>query len=105
MDGEQRHLSLSDKLDILTQSHNGLSKSSISESAGCTAETVHQIVSQHSRITKCSSLRLARRYLELGDNLKVIFLAESGTYQQETLDEFSISPRTFRRIIHKKDIL
>ena len=104
MDGEQRHLSLSDKFDILTRSHNGLSNSSISESVGCTVEIVHQIVSQRSRITKCSSPRLARRYLELGDKLKVIFLVKFGTPRQDILDEFSISPRTFRRIIHKKDI-
>ena len=105
MDGEQRQLSLSDKLDILTRSHNGLSNTSISESVGCTVEIIHQIVSQHSRITECSSPRLARRYLELGDKLKVIFLAESGTFRQEILEEFSISPRTFRRIIQKKAIL
>ena len=105
MDGEQRQLSLSDKLDSLIHSHNGPSNSLISESVGCTVETVPQIVSQRSRITKCSSPRFARRYLELGYKLKVIFLAESGTPRQEILGEFSISPRTIRQRIHKKDIL
>ena len=53
----------------------------------------------------CSSPRLVRRYLELGDKLKFIFLAKCGTTQQQIHDEFSISPGTSRRIINKKDIL
>ena len=92
-------------LDILTRSHNSISNSTISESVGCTIETVHPIVSQRSRIAKCSSSRLARGYLELKDKLKVIFLGESGTPRQEILGQFSISPQIFRRVVHKKDVL
>ena len=77
----------------------------MSESVGCTNGTVRQIVSQRSRITKCSSPRLARRYLELGDKLKLVFFAETGTPRQQVLNEFSISPSTFWRIIHKKELL
>ena len=62
-------------------------------------------MTQRSRITKCSSPRLARRYLELGDKLKVIFFGETGTPRQQILHEFSTSPRTFRRIVHKKEVL
>ena len=105
MESQQRLLSLSDKLDILSRSHNGETNMSISESVGCTKDTVHQILTQRSRITKCSSPRLARRYLQLGDKLKVILLAETGTTRQQILDECSISPRTFRRIVHKKEVL
>ena len=77
----------------------------MSEYVGCTNGTVRQIVSQRSRITKFSSPRLARRYLELGDKLKVVSFAETGTPRQQVLDEFSISPRTFWRIIRKKELL
>ena len=105
MEIQQRQLSSSDKLDILPRSHNGETSTSISESVGCTDDTVRQILTQRSMITKCSSPRLARRYLELGDKLKGIFLAETGTPRQQILDEFSISPRTFRRIVHKKEVL
>ncbi len=60
---------LVDQLQILTMGHTGSSNEEIAEEIEQNVPSVLKIISRRSRITKCSTSKISRRYVPLSDRL------------------------------------
>ena len=93
---------LQEKLEVLRLQHLGDSPTQISEKIGCSPDSVQRILSQKGRITKCSSPNRSRKYLTLGDRLRVVCRVECGDRHDQICTDFNISIRTLQRIVQHK---
>ena len=96
------NISLMDKLKVLIDAHTGSTMDDIAEEMDVCIPRVPSIISQLSRITKCSTPTVIRRYLPL-KVLKVICGAECGEKRSLICSDFGMLTSTFHRIIKRKE--
>ena len=92
---------LLEDLQIISLANTGLSSAEIADQVEQNVHSVERVLATRDRITKCRNPNPSRRFLELGDKLKVMCRAEYGESQMDTCEEFKISLRTYRRILSK----
>ena len=93
---------LQEKLEVLRLQHLGDNPTQISEQIGRSTDSVERILSEKGHIKKCSSPNRIRKYLTLGDRLRVICRVECGDRNDQICTDFCISMRTLQRIVQHK---
>ena len=96
-------MTLQEELHVLLLSSDGKSSAEIAQETQQSLSNADRIIAHRDRITKCRTPSPSRTFLELSDKLKIICGGECGEPRKDICDEFQISPRTCKHIMHKKD--
>ena len=103
MNESSENITFFDEIQVLSLYHAGESTIHISHQLGYSVRTVEKVISNKNRITKCRTPRTSRRFLGLGDKIRVICRFQCGGSSKDIQEEFKRSPRTFQRVVLQKE--
>ena len=103
MTESSENITFFDEIQILSLSHAGESTIHVSQQLGYSVRTIEKVIPSKNCITKCRTPKTSRRFLELGDKIRVICRFQCGEGPKDIQKEFKISPRMFRRIVLQKE--
>lgn len=70
---------------------------------GYCVDTIENDISNKKSITKCSTPKTSKRFLELSDKIRIRCRFQCGENLKDIRKEFKISPRTLRQIPLQKE--